>query len=106
MGIEKRYVMGSPDVDEVCTSHVERQNLTMRMHMRRFTRPTNGFSKKIECHLYAVALHTMYYNFCKPHMTLTKERGGLKTTPAMAVGLADHPWPIENLLDLLNPESP
>jgi hypothetical protein len=97
--------MGNPDPDMVSTSHVERKNLTMRMSMRRFTRLTNAFSKKLDYHLYAVALHTMYYNFVKPHGTLTKERGGIKTTPAMAAGLADRPWTVHDLLSLLDPES-
>ena len=78
--------------------HVERSNLTLRMHSRRFTRLTNAFSKKVEFHRYAVALHFMYYTFCKPHMTLTKERGGIKTTPAKAAGLTDRVWKIEELL--------
>lgn len=105
LGTRKMRVMGSPEEKQVCTSHVERNNLTMRMGMRRFTRLTNAFSKKLEYHLYAVALHTMHYNFCRPHATLTKARGGIKTTPAMAAGLADRPWTIEDLLSLLDPES-
>jgi IS1 family transposase len=99
---EKVEVMGNPDFEDVCTSHVERNNLTMRMQMRRFTRLTNGFSKKREFHLYAVALHTMHYNYCRPHMTLTKAAGGIKTTPAMEAGLAAHPWKVEDLLALLD----
>lgn len=98
IGAEKMRVMGHPTVEDTCTSHVERQNLNMRMSMRRFTRLTNAFSKKVEFHEYAVALHTMYYNFCKPHMTLTKERKGIKTTPAKAAGLTDRVWKIEELL--------
>lgn len=105
LGAKKRRVMGNPDPDMVSTSHVERKNLTMRMGMRRFTRLTNGFSKKVEYHLYAVALHTMHYNYCRPHQTLTKERGGLKTTPAMAAGLTDRVWTVADLLDLPNPDS-
>lgn len=101
-GCTKRSVMGNPDPDMVSTSHIERKNLTMRMSMRRFTRLTNAFSKKVEFHIYAVALHTMYYNFCKAHGTLTKGRGGLKTTPAMAAGLAERPWTIYDLLNLLD----
>jgi IS1 family transposase len=105
IGIETRVVMGDPNPEDICTSHVERQNLNMRMAMRRFTRLTNAFSKKVECHLYAVALHTMYYNYCRPHMTLTKARGGIRTTPAMAAGLADRPWSVTDLLNLmLHPE--
>jgi len=105
IGTDKREIMGDPDPEKVCTSHVERQNLTMRMKMRRFTGLTNGFSKKLEYHLYAVALHTMNYNYCRPHGTLTKENGGVKTTPAMAAGLADRPWDAADLLDLLDPAS-
>jgi len=96
-------IMGDPDMASVSTSHVERQNLTMRMSMRRFTRLTNAFSKKVEYHLYAVALHFAHYNFCRPHMTLTKRRGGIKTTPAMAAGLADRLWTVEDLIALMDP---
>jgi len=101
IGIRKEWVMGRPDEADVCTSHVERQNLTMRMQMRRFTRLTNAFSKKVEYHLYAVALHFLWYNFARPHMTLTKANRGIKTTPAMAAGLADRPWTAEDVLELL-----
>jgi IS1 family transposase len=97
---EKEWVMGQPDMDRVSTSYVERQNLTMRMQMRRFTRLTNAFSKKLENHRYAVALHFMHYNFCRAHATLTKERG-VRTTPAMAAGLATEIWPVERILELL-----
>lgn len=93
--------MGNPDPDMVSTSHVERKNLTMRMSMRRFTRLTNAFSKKLEYHLYAVALHTLYYNYVKPHGTLTKHHGGVKTTPAMAAKLSDRPWTVYDILNLL-----
>lgn len=102
LGTEKKAIMGRPDLDQTSTSHVERHNLDMRMSMRRFTRLTNAFSKRIEFHLYAVALHTMHYNFCKPHGTLTKKAGGVKTTPAMAAGLADRPWSVDDLLELLH----
>ena len=98
LGAEKSRVMGNPVMEDTCTSHVERSNLTLRMHSRRFTRLTNAFSKKIAFHEYAVALHFMYYNFCKPHTTLTKERKGIKTTPAKAAGLTDRVWKIEELL--------
>jgi IS1 family transposase len=98
----KVTIMGNPDPRDVTTSHVERQNLTMRMSMRRFTRLTNAFSKKIENHMYAVALHFAYYNFCRPHQTLTKKRGGMRTTPAMAAGLADRVWYVEDLLALMD----
>jgi len=78
----------------VSTSYVERQNLTMRMHMRRFTRLTNGFSKKVENHAHSVALHYMFYNFCRVHQTL-------RVTPAMEAGITDHVWSLEELCALL-----
>ena len=93
-GIRKRTVEGRPDVDHVSTSYVERQNLTMRMHMRRFTRLTNGFSKKVENHAHAVALHMMYYNFVRIHKTL-------RVTPAMAAGVTDRLWEIEDIAKLV-----
>ena len=98
---EKEPVMGKPDPEHISTSFVERQNLTMRMQMRRFTRLTNAFSKKVEYHLYAIALQFMHYNYCRPHTTLTKARGGERTTPAMAAGLTDHVWSLEEILELL-----
>jgi hypothetical protein len=73
-------------------TYVERQNLTMRMSMRRFTRLTNAFSKKVENHAYAVAIHYMHYNFCRVHQTL-------RCTPAMEAGIADHAWTIEEMLE-------
>ena len=98
---KKRRVMGDPDPDHISTSYIERQNLTLRMNVRRLTRLTNGFSKKIENHGHAIALHYMYYNFCRKHQTLTKANGGLHTTPAMAAGIADHVWPVEEVVGLL-----
>lgn len=98
---EKSAVMGNPDPKHVSTSFVERQNLTMRMQMRRFTRLTNAFSKKVEYHLYAVALHYAYYNWCRPHASLNKQYGR-PTTPAMAAGLTERPWTIDDLLCLLD----
>src|SRR5271166_787912 len=80
IGCDMKVVSGNPDPKHVSTSYVERNNLTMRMHMRRFTRLTNGHSKKIDNHRHAVALHYMYYNFCKIHQTL-------RVTPAMESGL-------------------
>ena len=100
--VHRESIMGRPEEMDVCTSHVERQNLTMRMQSRRFTRLTNAFSKKAEFHLYAVALHFMHYNFCRPHMTLTKRNRGIHTTPAMAAGLADRVWTVFDLLELLH----
>ncbi len=98
VGAEKRAVKGNPDSKHVSTSYVERQNLTMRMSMRRFTRLTNAFSKKLENHMYAIALHFLHYNFARAHKTLSKP---YPTTPAMAAGLTDHVWTIEELLGLL-----
>jgi hypothetical protein len=103
VGAEKHWVMGNPDPDHVSTSFVERQNLTMRMGMRRFTRLTNAFSKKVENHSHAVALHFMYYNFVRPHTTLTKAHPNrYPTTPAMAAGVADHVWTVEEVCALLD----
>lgn len=98
---EQHRVQGNPDVKNISTSYVERQNLTMRMNMRRFTRLTNGFSKKIENLEAAVALHFMYYNFCRPHKTLNIERN-LGITPAMAAGVTDHPWKLEEVIKLVD----
>lgn len=94
-----KLVNGSPDMRKVSTSYVERQNLTMRMSMRRFTRLTNAFSKKIENLEYAVALHFMYYNFARPHKTLTNP---YPKTPAMVVGLSNHIWTTEEIVKLLD----
>jgi hypothetical protein len=90
---EKRRINGAPDIKHVSTSYVERQNLTMRMGMRRFTRLTNGFSKKIENLEHAVSLHFMYYNFGRIHKTL-------RVTPAMEAGIADHVWSLEEIAAL------
>jgi IS1 family transposase len=94
-GADKLRISGNPDVKDVSTSYVERQNLTMRMSMRRFTRLTNGFSKKIENLEYSVALHFMHYNFCRIHKTL-------RVTPAMEAGLTDHVWTLEEIIKLAN----
>jgi IS1 family transposase len=91
---ERKPVMGHPDPKHISTSFVERQNLTMRMSMRRFTRPTNAFSKKVENHAYQVALHFMHYNFCRIHKTL-------RVTPAMEAGVSDHVWSIEEIAALI-----
>ena len=101
IGTRKDWVMGQPDAEHVSTSFVERQNLTMRMNIRRLTRLTNAHSKKIENHMHAIALHYMYYNFCRSHETLTRARGGIKTTPAMAAGVADHVWKLSEVVGLL-----
>jgi IS1 family transposase len=92
---KRTIITGDPDRKHISTSYVERQNLTMRMHMRRFARLTNAFSKKIEMHAHNVALHFMYYNFCKIHSSL-------RVTPAMEAGLATSPWGIEDLIALLD----
>ena len=94
-GAEKRRINGNPDIKHVSTSFVERQNLTMRMGMRRFTRLTNAFSKKIDNLEYAVALHFMYYNFGRIHKTL-------RVTPAMEAGISDHVWTLEEIAELSN----
>jgi len=90
-GAEKRRINGDPDMKHVSTSYVERANLTMRMNMRRFTRLTNAFSKKLENHMHAISLFHMHYNFCRIHKTL-------RVTPAMEAGLTDHVWDIEEVL--------
>jgi IS1 family transposase len=95
IGTETHVVAGEPDPVHVSTSYAERQNLTLRMGMRRFTRLTNAFSTKVANLAHAVALHFMHYNFARPHQTL-------KTTPAMAAGVADHPWTIEEIVGLLD----
>ncbi len=92
---------GEPDPAHISTSYVERQNLTMRMGMRRFTRLTNGFSKKVENLTYAISLHYMHYNFARPHQTLTK-KAGQQTTPAMAAGVAAYPWSATQIAALLD----
>lgn len=92
-GAKKGRVTGHPDKAHISTSYVERQNLTMRMSMRRFTRLTNAFSKKVENLSHAVSLHFMYYNFARVHKSL-------KTTPAMAAGIADHVWTLEEIAGL------
>jgi len=95
IGCTTQTISGAPDPKHVSTSFVERQNLTMRMSMRRFTRLTNGFSKKLENHAAMVALYFMYYNFARVHQTL-------RVTPAMEAGIADHVWSIEEIVGLLN----
>lgn len=96
IGCEKRRVVGDPDPKHVSTSYVERQNLTMRMSMRRFTRLTNGHSKKVENHAAAIAVHFAHYNFCRAHMSL-----GKGVTPAMAAGVESRKWEIADLIALL-----
>lgn len=97
-GTRVSTVTGDPEADAISTSYVERQNLTMRMSMRRFTRLTNGFSKKLENLGHAVALHFMYYNFGRIHQSL-------RITPAMAAGVSDHVWSLEEIAALADSES-
>lgn len=91
MAVSKSTISGRPQQREISTSHVERSNLTIRMHLRRFTRLTNGFSKKRTNLAAAVSLFVVWYNFCRVHQTL-------RVTPAMEAGLAEHVWTIEELL--------
>ncbi len=93
-GSERKVIAGDPEYKNISTSFIERQNLTMRMSMRRFTRLTNAFSKKIENHVYHLALHYMYYNFCRIHKTL-------KVTPAMEAKVTDRLWNIEDIINLI-----
>ena len=94
IGAKQQTVTGDPDPKHISTSYVERQNLTMRMSMRRFTRLTNAFSKKIENHAHAVALHFMHYNFCRIHQTL-------RVTPAMEAGVTDRVWDMADIVELI-----
>src|SRR5438045_1546888 len=94
IGIKMDMVTGNPDPGLISTSYVERQNLTMRMHMRRFTRLTNGFSKKVANHAHSVALHMMYYNWVRLHAKL-------RVTPAMEAGLTDRLWEIGDIVALI-----
>jgi hypothetical protein len=93
-GARKQVIEGYPDAKHISTSYVERSNLTMRMHMRRFTRLTNAFSKKVENHAAAIALHTMYYNFVRIRRTL-------KVTPAMAAGVSKKLWEVSDIVAML-----
>ena len=95
LGTQVESIHGKPDPKHISTSYIERQNLTMRMHMRRFTRLTNAFSKKVQNLGHAVALHFMYYNFCRRHLSL-----GM--SPAMAAGLTDHEWSLQEVVALLD----
>jgi IS1 family transposase len=99
VGIKTKVIEGNPDRRHISTSYVERQNLTMRMSMRRFTRLTNAFSKKLENHAHAVALHIWHYNFCRLHQTI-------KVTPAMEAGVTDQLWEIADLVRLIDEATP
>ena len=98
-GAKPHAITGNPDPKLISTSYSERQNLTMRMNMRRFTRLTNAFSKKIENHMYAIALYFMHYNFARPHKTLSKP---YPTTPAMAAGVTNRIWTAEDIVRLIS----
>jgi IS1 family transposase len=95
VGCRTQIITGDPDLKHVSTSYVERQNLTMRMHMRRFTRLTNAFSKKVDNHVYNLALHYMHYNFSRIHKTL-------RVTPAMEAGVSNHLWSSEEIAALMD----
>src|SRR5437016_1672722 len=95
MGARKAVASGNPDHNHVSTSYIERQNLTMRMSMRRFTRLTNAHSKKLANHLHALAIHYVHYNFAR-------KQKDLKGTPAMIAGLSDHVWSNEEIVELLD----
>ena len=99
IGIRTKVVEGNPDRRHISTSYVERQNLTMRMSMRRFTRLTNAFSKKLENHAHAVALHVFHYNFCRLHQTI-------RVTPAMGAGVTNHLWEVADLVRLIDESTP
>src|SRR6266481_2624574 len=99
IGARKERIEGNPDMKHVSTSYVERQNLTMRMSIRRFTRLTNAFSKKLENHSLSVALHYMHYNFCRIHKTL-------RITPAMAAGVTDRLWSADDIAALVEAAEP
>ncbi|MFN2473608.1 MAG: IS1 family transposase [Sphingomicrobium sp.] len=98
-GIKKLWVSGDPDMSKVSTSHVERQNLTMRMSMRRFTRLTNAFSKKLDNHVHALALYFAFYNFCRIHKTL-------RVSPAMAAGITDRLWSLDDIVAKIDELAP
>jgi IS1 family transposase len=94
LGCEKQAIIGRPNPSDISTSHVERHNLTMRMQMRRFTRLTNAFSKKLEHHVAMAALYFFYYNFCRVHQTL-------RVTPCMEAGVTDRVWDVEDIIGFL-----
>ena len=98
-GAKKERVNGKPEMEKVSTSYVERQNLTMRMSMRRFTRLTNGFSKKIDNHIHMLSLYFVHYNFCRIHKTL-------KVTPAMEAGVSDSVKEVDFILDMIDARQP
>ncbi len=102
LGAKVETIQGDPDPCHVSTSYVERANLTMRMNMRRFTRLTNAFSKKVENHIASIELHFMIYNWVRPHGSLKTKRDN-RVTPAMAAGIARRPWTLEQVVALIDP---
>jgi IS1 family transposase len=98
-GTKTKIVIGDPDPKHISTSYVERQNLTMRMSMRRFTRLTNAFSKKLDNHIHALALYFVFYNFCRIHKSL-------RTSPAMAAGVSDRLWSLEDVVAKMDEMAP
>ena len=94
-GTKRRTVLGNPESEHISTSYVERQNLTMRMGLRRLTRLTNAFSKKVQNHAHAIAIHFMYYNFARIHKSL-------RVTPAMEASVSNHVWSLEEIIGLLD----
>jgi IS1 family transposase len=98
-GTAKFAVQGDPDIAHISTSYVERQNLTMRMSMRRFTRLTNAFSKKLDNHIHAIALYFVFYNFCRIHKSL-------RVSPAMAAGVSDRLWSLEDVVAKIDDLAP
>jgi hypothetical protein len=98
IGIESKVLSGNPDSRYIFTSYVERQNLTMRMSMRRFTRRTDGCSKKLANHEHMLAIYFMYYNFCRVHQTL-------RVAPAMEIALSEYVWGVDELVNLMEPKS-
>ena len=99
VGAKKRPVEGNPDPAHISTSYIERSNLSIRMQNRRFTRLTNAFSKKFQSHVHALALYFAFYNFCRIHKTL-------RVTPAMAAGITDRLWPLEDIAELVEARAP
>ena len=99
VGTSQEIISGDPDKAHISTSYAERSNLTLRMGLRRFTRLTNAFSKKVENHAHAIAIHMMHYNFCRIHKSL-------RVTPAMAAGVAGHVWSLEEMAELGKPAAP
>lgn len=97
LGAAKEWIMGNPEPSKVSTSYVERNNLNIRLYSRRHTRLTNAFSRKVGHHQHAMAIHFFVHNFCRAQQTITKAAGAIKTSPAIAAGLTNHAWKMEEL---------